>query len=81
MCVPFWTPCLSGLLSATDPKEEKVNPKMTKVNCEVSAWTTCTHCKDGVCELEEIDLIISYGRSTDYNELFMCDNRVKVKPE
>jgi len=52
---------------------------MTKVNCEVSNRTTCKHCKDGLCELEEIDLVISYGRSTDYTELFMCENRKRIE--
>jgi len=52
---------------------------MTKVNCEVSNWTTCEHCKEGMCELEEVNLIISYGRSTDYTELFMCRDRKECR--
>ena len=44
---------------------------MTDVNCELSR---CTGNSKGKCTLNEIDLVESYGRSTDYTHEFMCDN-------
>jgi len=49
--------------------------KKTIVYCEVSNWTACKFNKNGKCTLPEIHLILSYGRSTDYTEEFMCRNR------
>lgn len=56
------------------PKAKNDN-KLTKVNCEKDL---CKHNKDGVCELAEIHLIESCGRSTDYETWFMCEEE---KPE
>ena len=47
----------------------------TLVSCEVSRWTKCKHSIDGVCDREEVHLVLSYGRSTGYAEEFMCADR------
>jgi len=50
---------------------EKLSIGKTKVNCE--KWR-CKYNDNGVCSLDEINLVESYGRSTDYVHEFMCEN-------
>ena len=45
--------------------------KKILVNCEVSL---CRHNVDGYCELDELHLVVSYGRSTDYVHEFQCED-------
>lgn len=54
------------------PKLNKYENKLTTVNCEKE----CKHNKDGVCELTEIHLVESCGRSTDYETWFMCEEEI-----
>lgn len=55
--------------------------KMTKVKCSVH---DCKHQTGEGCDLEEIELVYSCGRSTDYDDVLYCrqyefENKVKKK--
>ena len=43
---------------------------MTKVNCPT---IRCRNNVDLVCKLDEMHRVTSYGRSTDYVEVILCE--------
>ena len=45
---------------------------MIIVNCEVS---DCINNKNEICQKDVLNLVVSYGRSTDYTHEFQCDDR------
>lgn len=52
---------------------------MTKVNS--CALLRCVNNTDGKCTVDEIDLIESYGRSTQYVHEFMCEQYERSKTD
>jgi len=71
------TLCDLGILERTQIKNRKrthyVMHKKVTANCEV---TGCIHNNQGYCEGNKgiVNMVVSYGRSTDYAHVFLCED-------